>query len=87
MKKTICIGDAVQSIQGRDTGKVYIVLNVDCDYVRLANGFDKHYNSPKKKNVKHVRLIKPGVLDPLTIKSATDLNAKLHFVVAQIKGN
>ena len=87
MKKTICIGDAVQSIKGRDMGKIYIVLYVDCDYVRLANGFDKHCDSPKKKNVKHIRLLKPGVLDELTIKSATDLNAKLHFVVAQIKGN
>ena len=87
MKKVICVGDAVESIAGRDKGKIYIVLNVDCDYASLANGFERKTQSPKRKNVKHIKLVKNAVLEKEVIDNLTNLNAILHHAVAKLKVN
>ena len=87
MKKEICVGDAVESIAGRDQGKIYIVLNVDCDYASLANGFERKIQSPKRKNVKHIKRVKSAVLGKEVLNNSTNLNAILHYAVAKLKGN
>jgi len=56
-------GMLVQSLQGRDKGELYIVVNSEPGYVYLSNGTTKPIESPKKKNLKHVRLINKNVSD------------------------
>lgn len=56
-------GGAVQSVQGRDRGKYYVVVEVRDGFVLVADGKTRKRENPKKKNVKHLRLL------PLNISS------------------
>ena len=87
MKKMVCVGDAVISIAGRDEGQIYIVLAVDCDYVSLANGFERKSVSPKKKNVKHTKIVEKLYVSAQDIEKNNNLDAILHNAVAKLKGN
>ncbi len=58
MKKKIAErGDVCISLQGRDAGQIYAVVGVTPGYVYLADGQYKKLDGPKKKNIKHVRLM------------------------------
>lgn len=50
------IGRLVISKVGRDKGKVYIITNVNEQYLFIANGSTKTIEMPKKKKNKHVML-------------------------------
>ncbi len=50
-------GEAVISLQGRDKDKYYIIVEVQGDRVLVADGVKRKLNSPKIKNVKHLRLL------------------------------
>lgn len=52
------LGYLVYSKAGHDKGEIYLVINEDERYVWLVNGLDKKIQNPKKKNKKHVQLIK-----------------------------
>lgn len=49
--------DIVQSTAGRDQGKLFYVIETDGAYVLIANGKDRRLESPKRKNLKHVRKV------------------------------
>ena len=56
-------GRVVQSIQGRDKGGYFLILENRGDgYVTLADGLRHRLDTPKKKKTKHVRA-KPVLLD------------------------
>ncbi len=56
--KTPLIGGICQSLQGRDKGKYYIVKTINPDgTVGVVDGNFKKLASPKKKNLKHLRLL------------------------------
>lgn len=51
-------GGICQSLQGRDKGRYYIVIGVDLGgNVFVTDGNFKRLASPKKKNLKHLRLL------------------------------
>ncbi len=51
----IDIGQVVKSIQGRDKGKFFIVIErIDNDYLLLVDGKIRKMDKPKKKKVKHL---------------------------------
>ena len=50
------LGDVVASKNGRFRGELFVVLAVDGDYVRCANGKQRKVNNPKKKKIKHLEL-------------------------------
>ena len=48
------IGRAVQSLQGRDAGRCFVILQVvDDQFVLMADGLTRKLDHPKKKKVKH----------------------------------
>lgn len=50
-------GRVVKSIQGRDAGRYFIILQViDEQFVLMADGLTRKIAHPKKKKVKHLRL-------------------------------
>ncbi|MDE6557546.1 MAG: KOW domain-containing RNA-binding protein [Clostridia bacterium] len=50
-------GGVVQSVQGRDDGKYYVIAEVlENGFVLVADGKTRTLENPKKKNVKHLRL-------------------------------
>lgn len=56
MKEDIRLSDIVRSTQGRDRGKLYMVVNCDEDFLFLSDGKYRKLGGPKKKRRKHVRL-------------------------------
>ena len=47
-------GSFVYSKAGRDKGKPFMVLDIEADFVYLADGDTRRINNPKKKKQKHV---------------------------------
>ena len=55
-------GRVVQSIQGRDRGMFFLVLeNLGEDRVTVADGLNHCLKNPKKKNIRHLHA-KPNVV-------------------------
>lgn len=55
-------GRVVESIQGRDKGYFFLVLETAEGVVRIADGLHHKLENPKKKKTKHLRA-KPVLLD------------------------
>ena len=51
------IADVVVSTAGRDTGAMYYVIDMDEQYLMLANGKDRTLEKPKHKKRKHVEKV------------------------------
>lgn len=50
------IGRVVQSRQGRDAGRCFVILQVvDESYVMMADGLTRKLSHPKKKKVMHLK--------------------------------
>ncbi len=49
--------DIVLSEAGRDKGMLFFVIDTDGVYVSLANGKERKIETPKRKKIKHVRLV------------------------------
>ena len=48
-------GRAVQSLQGRDAGRCFVILQVvDDQFVLMADGLTRKLDHPKKKKIKHL---------------------------------
>lgn len=47
--------DIIISTAGRDIGKLFYVVDVEENYVLLANGKERRLENPKRKKLKHVR--------------------------------
>lgn len=52
------VGYFAYSIAGRDRDKIYLIIREEKDYVWLADGSTKTLNNPKRKNKKHIQIIK-----------------------------
>jgi len=52
----IDLGSIVQSLAGRDKGSLFIVVEVDENYVYLVDGDIRKVENPKRKKIKHVEL-------------------------------
>lgn len=48
-------GSVVISSAGHDKGRPMVVTGADSGYVFVADGKERRLDSPKKKNIKHVR--------------------------------
>lgn len=51
------IGMLVQSKSGHDQGTVYVIMDMQGEYLFLVDGTIKKMSNPKKKNKKHVQRI------------------------------
>lgn len=51
------IGQLVFSKGGRDKGKLFIVIDIEEDYLYLADGKFRKIETPKKKKTKHVQKV------------------------------
>ena len=53
----IIISDVVVSTAGRDQGALLYVVNMESDFLTLANGKDRTLEKPKRKKRKHVQKV------------------------------
>lgn len=70
MKGDVKLGSVVISIQGRDKGKLFLVVDiVDEEYVRLLDGKLRKLGNEKLKKTKHIKPVfkeLPDVTDRLS---------------------
>ena len=52
------IGFLAYSLAGHDKGEIYLIIEETKDYVYVADGKVRTLDKPKKKNKKHVQIIK-----------------------------
>lgn len=57
MINTFTIGGYVESVAGHDSGKYYVILQLDDEYVYLVDGKIRTLDRPKKKKKMHVRVL------------------------------
>ena len=53
---SIDISDVVISLNGRDEGKLFLVVGTEDEYSLLADGKGRRIDKPKKKKNKHLKL-------------------------------
>ena len=49
--------DIIISLAGRDKGKLFYVVDVEENYVLIADGKGRKLENPKRKKLKHVRRV------------------------------
>ena len=57
------IGYFATSLAGHDKGLTYVITGVDNEYVYVADGVSKTLEKPKKKNKKHIQIIKKKAIE------------------------
>ena len=55
------IGLLAYSLAGHDKGNLYFVIREEGDYLWLADGKNRPLENPKKKNKKHLQIIKRNI--------------------------
>ena len=78
--------DVVLSMAGHDKGMLFFVLDTDGVYVSLANGKERKLETPKRKKLRHVRLVlRPDSSVAVKIRSGDRvLNSELRRELAII---
>ena len=80
---TVEVGDIVQSKSGHDAKKYFVVIaTLGGSYILIADGKSRTLDTPKQKNVKHVKLIEKAADGKAYVddKSIADRLAKLDTV-------
>ncbi len=55
-------GALVVSLAGHDKGKTFVITGIENEtYVLLADGKTRKVNSPKRKKVKHIKVLKTKI--------------------------
>ena len=49
--------DIIESLAGRDKGKLFYVMDVEENFVLIADGKGRKLENPKRKKLKHVRRV------------------------------
>lgn len=75
------IGYFVYSIAGRDKDNIYLVVKEEPDYVWLVDGINRKLNNPKRKNKKHIQIIKKN--NP-QIYSEMITDEKIKYVIKRL---
>jgi len=75
----------IRSLNGRDKGRLFIVYDVEPDFINLVDGKRRRTETPKRKKVKHVELV--GRCDEQFIERMTNgdkiTNADVRRALAQ----
>ena len=76
-------GMLASSKTGRDKDAVYIIIKEEKEYVYLANGLSRKLDNPKKKNKKHIQIIKkmqdPALMEKIREGTADDLEIRMYI--------
>lgn len=80
------IGMLASSKAGHDRRQIYVIIGEDDEYVYLADGRNRTVDRPKKKNRKHIQLIKKMRLEK-TADGWKDLEIKRMIKMYQEEEN
>lgn len=64
-RNLVQIGHLVSSVQGRDSGKFYLVVEIEEARIKVADGECRKVENPKRKNLKHLKVydVVAGILN------------------------
>ena len=67
-----------KSLSGHDKNQYYLVLRKEEEYLFLVNGTNRSLEKPKKKNEKHVQIIKklPAEIEQILAMEQNNLTIK-----------
>ena len=67
-----------KSLSGHDKNQYYLVLRKEADCLFLVNGTNRSLEKPKKKNEKHVQIIKklPEAIEEILATEQSNLTIK-----------
>ena len=87
LKCGIDLGSFVQSLAGRDKGKIFLVVGVEDNYVYLVDGDIRKIENPKRKKIKHVELTRyfDGNLAERIAKKNKITNQDIKRVIREIQ--
>ena len=88
MLRAFVLGGIVISKRGRDKGRPFVIVGMDGDYLRLADGKLRKLEKPKKKKAMHVQItesISKETADKLAAGSLQD--ADLRKVLLRFGNN
>lgn len=70
--------EMAKSLSGHDTEQIYVIAGTDGEFVALVNGENRTLEKPKKKNKKHIQIIKKLPVEVMDCLSGefTDLAIK-----------
>jgi large subunit ribosomal protein L14e len=83
----IHLGQIIMVLSGREASKYAVIVRLDDSYVWLANGRDRKFGKPKRKNRRHIqptRYIAEEVSKAILSSDSVD-DAKLVFALNQYK--
>ena len=79
------IGNLAVSLAGHDKGQIYLIIREDGEYVYLCDGRLKTTEQPKRKNRKHIQIIKRGVDQELAARLAKGESVRDEEIKRMIK--
>lgn len=67
-----------KSLSGHDKNQYYLVLEKEAEFFLLVNGTNRTLDKPKKKNAKHVQIIKklPEAIEEILATEQSNLTIK-----------
>ena len=67
-----------KSLSGHDKNQYYLVIKKEADFLFLVNGTNRSLENPKKKNEKHVQIIKklPIAVEEILAAEQSNLTIK-----------
>lgn len=77
-------GFLAYSLAGHDKGELYLIIEDTGDFVYVADGAVRTLDRPKKKNKRHIQIVKNGI-QRIDISSVTNEEIK-HFIKLYLRG-
>lgn len=67
-----------KSLSGHDKNQYYLVVKKEAEFLFLVNGINRTLENPKKKNEKHVQMIKklPTTVEEILATEQSNLTVK-----------
>lgn len=70
------IGYLARSLSGHDVNKLYVIVEENESYVFLADGISRTIANPKKKNKKHIEVVK--INNPIDSNEAINHSIRVY---------
>ncbi|MBD5552074.1 MAG: hypothetical protein HDQ96_13035 [Lachnospiraceae bacterium] len=79
------IGYMAGSLAGHDRDKIYLIVGEEKEYVYLADGKTRTCQNPKKKNKKHIQIIKKHKNPEITEKLLRGESVDVSIIIQEVK--
>ncbi len=81
------IGKLAISKMGRDAGNIYLIYSFGVNYVELVDGNAKKIINPKKKNIKHIKILEeqsPNIREKI-LKNLKVFDSEIYSFIKNYK--